>query len=312
MTATEVTNVRGPANLVRVNVRVTARQPADWPHYAGSTLRGALGRALREAACVTGKPDCNGCPLRKHCSYGAVFDPLPPSQPLHPSFRNGLPLYIVQPPGLGACRLDTGMTQEFSILMLPGSAPHMAMMLRMLPAFVERHLIRPGLFKLDHTSTEDIPVNQGDKEISTGLNDAPAVQLKLRWRTPFRLQENGRPFTDARKLDTRLLVRAFLRRQIQWCQMTEQPAPDASHFLNAASNCQIDTRNLHWHDIQRLSSIRNEKIPLGGLIGTATLHGPGWAIRELLPLIWLTEQIHVGKETIMGLGQFHAGKPEPG
>jgi hypothetical protein len=301
----------GVDGLVRLNVQLVARQPADWPHFAGSTLRGAFGRALRETACVTGKPDCKGCPLRQNCSYAVIFDPLPPTQPLHPSFRNGLPRYVIQAPRLGACQLSTGMVQDFSLLMLPGTHPHLSLVQRILPSFVERHLILPGLFKLGRVTTGVIDVeNEVDTKTASPQRER-AVLLRLRWRTPFRLQENGKPFTDARRLDARLLVRAFLRRKTQWCQLTDNPAPDYAQALHAAAHCQIDARNLHWHDMHRRTSIRNEKIPLGGLFGTATLHGPEWAMRELMPLIRLSENIHVGKETIMGLGQFEAGRLEP-
>jgi hypothetical protein len=100
-------------SITRITTTLQATQTVAWPHFAGSTLRGAFGRALRRAACITGQNQCTACPLRNSCAYGVVFDPAAPAQPLHPSFRDGLPRYVVQPAALGACQLHPGQTQSF-------------------------------------------------------------------------------------------------------------------------------------------------------------------------------------------------------
>jgi len=305
-------NAQGQHKLIKISLKIAATQPVAWPHFAGSTLRGAFGRALREAACVTRQPRCDGCALRLHCSYGVVFDPLPPVQPLHPSFRNGLPLYVVQPPAMGACRLDAGMEQAFSILFFPGSNQHLGLLPLVLQRTVAQQLNRPGLYKLISTSKEEISIEPVSTTPTQPTADQSATQLTLRWRTPFRVQQNGSPISNPQALDAKVFVRALLRRQMQWCQITCQPPPEPEPLLQAATHCRLDANNLHWHDMQRRNSILNEKIPLSGLVGAATLHGPKWAISSLMPLLKLAEQIHVGKETVMGLGQFAASQPEPG
>jgi CRISPR/Cas system endoribonuclease Cas6 (RAMP superfamily) len=74
--------------------------------------------------------------------------------------------------------------------------------------------------------------------------------------------------------------------------------------MRCAQACTLDTRLLQWHDIQRHSGTQNQKLPLGGLIGTATLSGPTAAMQTLLPLLQLGERLHIGKETAMGLGRY--------
>jgi hypothetical protein len=296
--------------LIRINVEIAADQSADWPHFAGSTLRGAFGRALREAACVTRQPQCEGCPVRKHCGYGVVFDPLPPAQTLHPSFRNGLPLYVVQPPDIGAARLDTGMRQHFSIIFFPGSQQHLRLLEHVLARTVEYHLDRPGRFKLVGVMSEEFEIPPVVESVMDPAGDDLPCAMALRWRTPFRVQQGGKPIADPRLLDARVFVRALRRRQLQWCQITGQPPTDPSPLIDAAAKCHLDTHNLHWHDMQRRNTMKNEKVPLGGLLGAMYLHGPQWAIRSLQPLLKLTECIHIGKETVMGLGQFSATLPQ--
>ena len=65
-----------------------------------------------------------------------------------------------------------------------------------------------------------------------------------------------------------------------------------------------------WHDLKRFSSTQNEKLPLGGLVGNTTIMGPNKALKTLLPLLQLGEQLHIGKETVMGLGRYRLSTDE--
>ena len=49
--------------IVRYQFTLTVTEPIKLPEYAGSTLRGAFGRALRKIACMTKQAECKGCPL---------------------------------------------------------------------------------------------------------------------------------------------------------------------------------------------------------------------------------------------------------
>lgn len=51
-----------------------APEEAALPPFAGSTLRGAIGRALRNLVCATKMPVCEGCPVRSACVYAALHD----------------------------------------------------------------------------------------------------------------------------------------------------------------------------------------------------------------------------------------------
>lgn len=295
-------------SITRITTTLQATQTVAWPHFAGSTLRGAFGRALRRAACITGQDKCTGCPLRNSCAYGVVFDPAAPAQPLHPSFRDGLPHYLVQPPALGACQLQAGQTQSFDLLLLPGTQAHHGLIEHTLHNAVEKELFAPGLFKLMGTQTSQTPVLLASTA-TPAHTQATTGHITLRWLTPLRLQHQGKPIFKAQQLDAPGLVRAMLRRQMQWQQITDQkPAapptlgqPDPMH---QAHTCTLDTRNLQWHDIHRHSSTQNQKLPMGGLIGSATLRGPVAALQTLLPLLLMGEQLHIGKETVMGLGRY--------
>lgn len=314
--------------LTRLTITLAATQTVAWPHYAGSTLRGAFGRALRKAACITGQAKCTGCHLRQSCAYGVVFDPVASAQPLHPSFRDGLPLYLVQPPALGACQLQAGQTQSFDLLLLHGTEAHHSLIQHTLHSAVEKELFAPGMFKLTGTQTSQtalLPTSSATTAQHNQTQQAEPThnQISLRWLTPLRLQHQGKPIFKPQQLDAPGLVRALLRRQMQWQQITgqkpETPAPPGTTpnstpgvpvelkpqpTMDAAQACTLDTRQLHWHDLHRQSGTQKQKLPLGGLLGSATLTGPTNALTALLPLLQMGEQLHIGKETVMGLGRY--------
>lgn len=308
--------------LTRITTTLQATQTVTWPHFAGSALRGAFGRALRRAACITGQEKCAGCPLRNSCAYGVVFDPAPPAQPLHPSFRDGLPRYLVQPPALGACQLHAGQTESFDVLLLPGTQAHHGLIEHTLQNAVEKELFVPGLFKRLHTqvSQAPAPLLTTTETTADGATTAPHMppqllrqaksQFTLHWQTPLRLQQKGKPIFKPQGLDAPTLVRALLRRQLQWCQLSGQTAPDPQAQLEAAQVCKTDIHVMAWHDLQRYSSTQNEKLPLGGLVGNTILMGPNKALKTLLPLLQLGEQLHIGKETVMGLGRYRLSADE--
>ena len=303
-------NPGGIPTLVQLHVTLQAVQATSWPHYAGSSLRGAFGRALRRAACVTGQSTCQACPLRTRCAYGVVFDPAAPAQPLHPSFTDGQPLYIVQPPALGACRLSAGQTQTYSLVLLPGSQSHHRLIEHVLKAATEQEVHTPGSYRLHSITSQATPVTALPTAVLTQPNK-PA-HTTLRWQTPLRIQQQGKPIFNPQQLDAGLLVRAMLRRRAQWHQITGQAAPDNNPALQAASACQLDTRKLEWHDMQRYSSTQNQHLPLSGFVGSASLTGPAQALHTLQPLLKLAEQLHVGKETVMGLGRYQLGELQTG
>jgi CRISPR-associated endoribonuclease Cas6 len=298
--------------LARITVTIKATQSVAWPHFAGSTLRGAFGRALRKASCITGQSQCTGCPLRNSCAYGVVFDPAAPSKPPHPSFNDGLPRYLIAPPKLGACDLKAGQTQQFSLLLLPGTQLHYRLIEHTLRNAVEKELIQPGIFQLLESQTQQIPVKAtlAADSHSPSLSATPKrpstnqSQISLHWQTPLRLQSKGKPIFKAQQLDATTLVSALLRRQMQWHQLIEQAIPDSQTPLDAARACKIDTERMKWHDMSRFSSTQNGKIPMGGLLGTTTLIAPTDVLSYLLPLLQLGQQLNIGKETVMGMGNF--------
>jgi hypothetical protein len=288
------------AVITQLTATLTATRLLAWPHFAGSRIRGAFGRALRQAACITGQPQCGGCVVRTQCAYGAVFDPGPPVQPLHPSFQNGLPAYLIQVPALGARQLRAGDTVRFTVQLLAHAQPHQRLVAHVLRDAVEQHLFKPGDCSVQNIECRELPMSA----LATHAAGPALNSIELQWQTPMRLQHQGKPLFRPFDLSATALTNAAWRRYLQWCQLSSQTPTASQAPLDAARQCTLDTQGMQWHDISRYSNTQQQHLPLGGLLGQAVLTGPDQALQTLLPLLRLGEQLHLGKETVFGLGQY--------
>jgi CRISPR-associated endoribonuclease Cas6 len=69
----ESANMAG-LKLARFDVGLRAQESARLPAFSGSTLRGALGHALKKAVCVMDHRDCSNCLVASRCIYPYIFE----------------------------------------------------------------------------------------------------------------------------------------------------------------------------------------------------------------------------------------------
>jgi CRISPR/Cas system endoribonuclease Cas6 (RAMP superfamily) len=64
---------------------------------------------------------------------------------------------------------------------------------------------------------------------------------------------------------------------------------------------------LHWQTLQRYSNRQRQKVSLSGLMGIATYEGN---VTEFVPILHYASQVHVGKQTLFGLGEIKIERVE--
>lgn len=288
------------------------------PPYAASTLRGVLGHALRRQVCLTRARSCKGCPLLTGCAYPAVFEPQ--SLPREPG---GIP-------ALSAYAIETPFTEEpTGRLYPPGAAYSFDMVLMGQACLSELELLIAAwraafasgvgpqqgtavLEAVEHLPPQGEPVPVCSEQ-QPGLQQhhprvrAPSfrgardVQLEL--QTPLRIQQRGQ-LIDARNMTAAILLRHLIRR-VSFHACAQQPEAfeyeEIFQLNRLADQVRTGASELNWVDWERFSSRQQRKMKLGGLIGQ-------WQLLQvpapLLPLIYLGQWLHVGKETAFGLGRY--------
>ncbi len=301
-----------PAARYRFDCKVET--PIRLPEYAGSTLRGAFGNALRRTACMTREKECKPCPLYRGCPYPAVFAPPPPAEHALQKFSEIPVPFVVEPPPWGERQLEPGETLSFHFVLIGRAQTQLPLIIH-----AWRRALAHGIGKGDGSATlEQVHLVQDGGEHTVfdaadgrlqphvpGIpvaSDGPARQrVTLRIETPLRLQLNGKPIRpDAltgRDLLVNLVRRLALLSEFHAGQKLEL---DFHSYGEAASAIKTE-KNLVWRDWTRYSSRQKQEMILGGVVGEWTLAGE---LEPFLPMLYLGQWLHVGKNASFGLGKY--------
>lgn len=299
--------------LARYRFYFKALTPVHFPEWAGSVLRGGFGHALRRLACMTRQSECTGCPLLHTCPYPMLFAPPAVEHSLHRLSQPPAP-YLIEPAGWGVSELASGDTWHLDMVLM-GRALNELPLISMAWQRAARHGLGPGhgrsdLVRIDYLPPggEVLPVMDGPGHaLASHTVTAPPVdavfseRVCLRFVTPLRLQNNGRALS-ADKLDAERLLMTLVRRLGLLFEFYGQGAPDWNFpVLKQAAKSIRGRKDLVWKDWTRRSARQQQTMQLGGVIGTWELEGD---LVPFLPALVLGQWVHVGKETVFGLGRY--------
>ena len=79
-----------------------------------------------------------------------------------------------------------------------------------------------------------------------------------------------------------------------------EPALDYSGLARRAESIHLKQSNLRWRELKRYSNRQQQKVSLSGLVGSSTYEGE---LAEFVPILKYISQVHIGKQTLFGLGK---------
>lgn len=285
--------------VLPMRLRYSAKRPLRLPPYPGALWRSAFGKSLRDLSCITGAPQCRGCPALGSCGYGILFEP-----PARSAGAAGLTQHyteLPQPYILSPLAQQPGSTDIFLDLTLIGRASRRwrevldaAAAIRLHDQFLQLQEARP------------LPVNAGSPA-KLGLAETPQppaapTQLRLVFQHPLRLRRNNRNLRPE-AFDFAVFFTALARR-ISMLHDQEQATALAADYRQLAAQAKAITirqPRLDWFDWKRYSARQRRSIPMGGIVGEVTIAGE---IAPLWPWLWVGQWLHVGKSAVMGLGRY--------
>jgi hypothetical protein len=304
---------------------LTAQQNAALPteEHMGALLRDRFGSALKHAVCPFLQQCRSGCILPRQCAYARLFETT--QEGVSAGDLKGRDVYrpfALEPPLDGKTRFAPGESLPFNLLLVGEGLdflPYFAL------AFIEmgRHGFGIGrarwrlerVVSIAHSTAADgALVYDGARE--RFLGDAPtkdfaavaaeseslsSEQVTLELLTPLRVEEKNEL---ARLINTSVLTRALLRRISRlaqlWCG--EELQLDYRGLLDRwGQSVACEAEDLRWEDWQRGSMRQRARLKLGGLRGRLTLTGE---LADLRPFLKLGEYLHLGKQTVFGLGKY--------
>lgn len=302
-----------PFPLARYRLEFEVETPLHLPAYAGSTLRGAWGGALRAASCLTRQPSCDDCKLLSSCPYAVIFETRPPQDrtPSLQDFSQVPKPYVIEPPQMGERDYAPGETLAFHIVLAGRALEQLALVIwAHIKAFrrgVGRGDGTAKLLRVIHCGEEETVVLDGPEgklcDHSTTIAAPPTfgAAITLHFTTPLRLQSNGRRATTEEHTARRLLM-ALVRRIALLCEF-HGAGPLPLDFTQLARQAEAieSHKTLRWQDWTRFSSRQRKKMSLGGVVGEWRLAGE---LAPFAPFLHLGQWLHVGKEATFGLGGY--------
>ena len=298
--------------VARLHLTARTDTPLALPIYAGSMLRGAFGHALHSLAIeshVNGHP----CLPQDNCPYCQVFAPPPLIGHSLQKFSQMPAPYVSEPPSLTDSRnLAKGEPFQFNLVLIGKAWQHLPTIIKAFELAMRdglgRHSSRATLISVHlEDGTPFWLTGQPYPSLQPGpMRPAPttlAGHVVMNLLTPLRLQYKNRP-ARLHDLNARALLVALARRHqllLDVYHGAQAPTQDFTTLSRQAESITLDTRHLRWFDWERYSNRQRQTMKLGGLLGPLHLQG------NLAPfehLLHLGQWLHVGKETVFGLGGY--------
>jgi hypothetical protein len=288
------------------------------PVFKGSTFRGVFGHALKRVVCALKQQECDQCLLQQTCLYSIVFEKLISvksqeysriAAPPHP--------FVIEPTLSTKTHFSNGSNLEYTLLLfgeVNNSLPYFIYAFDQVGKIGIGKKINGdrGHFTLENVtfdkhsiySSGNQKLNMPDQLPNLNINNKKCqsehtLKFKITLETPLRLKFKNQFKAD---LPFHVLVRAMLRRisSLLFFYGEGEPPLDYRGLVQRANEVKIINNELNWFDWRRYSHRQDRSMLMGGLIGSVTYEGN---IGEYIPLIEISSEVHLGKQTSFGLGK---------
>ena len=299
--------------IARYRLAWTVTEPIHFPPYAGSTLRGAFGRALRKTACMTHLATCKGCPLYRSCPYTGIFETPAPAEHQLQKFSQIPNPYVIEAPDWGEKTYQVGECLSFELVLFGRALYHLALIVFAFKRAFNHQVGHgkaqfDGLYHLDVNGQLTLIYSETDSEIIEHEQEvclehlAPlAGDVQMNLLTPLRLQANGVGLSPVRiQADTVLMTlvrRISLLNEFHAANKLHFPFSDMKAYTQ---NVQIH-KDLQWQDWIRYSSRQHQRMHLGGVVGKIDFMDLDPLFGSLLQI---GQWVHLGKNATFGLGKY--------
>ncbi len=281
-------------------------------NYSGSLLRGALGHALRELACVTKMQHCPPCLLYRQCSYPTIFEPPPPTKAVFHKLNHMPAPYVIEPPAMGQVKLTKGASFSFNMVLMGAAIKQLPLVIvaweKALAKGLGKDYCKVQLQQIIYEpqqSVEQLIYQRGKSDIAIQesfqpLPIEPAEQMYIQFVTPLRILQNKQLLNNGMLAKDFLMALARRYYLLQEFYAEDYQAPDFRTLARLAAQIQAqpEFKRYSW---SRYSTRQQQKIEIRGVIGLITLKGD---LTPFLNMLNIGQWLHIGKNTTFGMGQY--------
>lgn len=304
-------------------VEICPLESVRFPRFVGAALRGAFGYAFKSITCAHKYPHP---PFHKG-GCGGISNP--PSSPFFKGGFSNMPCSACSLKHLCIYkRIFEAEVKKSDIKFLTGfERPPRSFVVR--PVFSKKNFFNrnePILFELVLIgwAQDCLPLfssafqkmcksGLGAKKAECELKEViglrqqsigckfPMSRARIKFLSPFRFKRAGKFSADLdfSKLAAQLLKRISLLGHFY--QDGAIPKRELYALLKISKNVKTVESRLKWCELERYSTRQKSKQKFGGVIGHITFEGD---LTPFSPYLVAGEELHVGKQTTFGLGQY--------
>ena len=282
--------------MVRMDLEAEVLRDVQLPGFLGNTLRGCLGSALLRCKCSRPSPDCEICSQRGACVYPNIFKVAQSTA----EFPTMPAPFVIRAPAFGKRQWLAGETLTFSIMLFGVAVRRSGEVLRAASTIFEgRFAQTEDAFALENIRDGFTGQNvEKDLQIATwsdaGALDIPLAQaVKIRFMSPAQIYQ-AHFVVD--KPDFSLFMDSLFARIAAIIDLYGESEFTLPYGL-LARKPQITAQ----FSTQRVLIPQDHGQRVDGILGEILYQGD---ITRYLPYLDLGTQLHIGKKTTRGCGQF--------
>jgi CRISPR-associated endoribonuclease Cas6 len=308
-------NSPGPINLLfgQYRFEFEANDEISFAEFNGSAWRGLFGHALRKTVCVTGMPNCDNCLIASNCAYAYIFETSPGAEADRMKKYTTVPHpFVIKNPSQQL--VNNGDHFHLDLTLIGKANQYLAYIVQ---TFIKAGKI--GIKKdrgkfVAHTlsqfvNNQWVPVwTENDTRIKIQKNELQTIppvpeKLKIDFVTPLKIMQQGKLVTAQNftfshlfhSLSRRISMLAYFHEDVDF-------ELDFNALLEQADRVETLDKVMELVKWKRYSSRQNKVMEVNGIKGSITVKLENHP--ELWPFIWLGSQVHAGKLTSMGLGEY--------
>ena len=285
--------------ITRYRIKFKANQTFQLPVYAGSSLRGAFGHALKNICCLTAATNKGQCQCQpvETCLYRRIFDPAKQKLALQDRVQDVAPPFVIEAHSLPT-HIESHHEYYFYMTLIGEFAHSQQMMIQLAWQRALAVGIGSQLSK-GQAQSQFLSFELCDRP---NMQSATSTQVNLQFLTHMRLQHHGEILT-ADHFSPILFCRALVRRYLSLLEIY------SPHRMNEQAIKQLfddvhlvqGEHDFDWIKWSRWSNRQKQRMAMDGLLGEVKLTQLSEPLAEL---IYLGQWLHVGKGSVFGLGQY--------
>ena len=264
------------------HIKVKINTPHKPSYFIGSTIRGAMGYALKKVTCINPSYRCEGCFAQSSCLYHQFYEE-----------KNSFHKYRFDIE-LGSDKFDFGLYLfDDACDGLPYILSALEMMLtkngltKNNYTFNDIEFFLNGQTIYQHGEFKSLDILQKSFKVDSFCPD-----IKIKLLTPLRIKKNNRFLRE--DVDLEDILRSIYQKE------QEFKHGEKAFKLDYIPHYATVVKALSYKPLMRNSNRQRQRMSMDGIVGELALMGLDKRSYELLKL---GEVIGVGKQTVMGLGK---------